>query len=254
MQHSDPGEIVMQKLARVVRDMTRSIVPDQMNQLGPAMLAQPLGERPAQVNAVVLPQDPTTHLAGMHNQRDQQVNCPPAIIFKLASLNLSGAHQFCRTTAFKRLDVRLLVQTDHQFITRSQIKGLFVAPQPSRRPLAEFFMKRWSLPGSRAMWLQVGITQNQRNGRVRNPWRDATLHCNLRQTTRRPMGHLQPDANWIATSQLFNFDSLQRGKKLADDLSEEHQRLPRPRFPHHDDRDPRWYVVPARTVRLTLQR
>lgn len=94
-----------------------------------AVFSEQLREDRAQVLAVVVLDAPAVHLAGVDDKRGHEVHRPVPDVLELLVFDLAVAHRAGRTPAFERLEVRLLVEAEHNFTARSQIRGPFVAPQ-----------------------------------------------------------------------------------------------------------------------------
>lgn len=122
-------------------------------------------------------------------------------------------------------------------------------------------MRRTCLPSFRARQkpriLPVWTTSSVRkftDARARDLRHESALHRDLRQAARRPMGHVQPEAERIRACQHLDADALQRGKMPGVDPHGERLRRPLPRPLRTDGRGARSSFAPHRVGRSTLAR
>src|SRR5580700_3068706 len=95
---------------RLLRDVRRTTVPDQVNASRVAMWAEHLRQDGAQVLAVVLLDAEALHLAGEHDEHHDEVHRPVPDVLELPALDVAGAHRLRGASALENLEVRLLVE------------------------------------------------------------------------------------------------------------------------------------------------
>src|SRR5512132_1087587 len=153
---------------RLVSDVRGTTVPDQMHAARATVLAEQVGQDVAKVLAVVPSEAEAAHLARGDDEHGQKVHRPVPDGLELLALDLAATHRLRSAAAFEHLDVRLLVDTEHDLALRGQNQSVFVAPEDLRGALDERCVELRGLPVARAMGLQVSCSQKERDGRVRD--------------------------------------------------------------------------------------
>src|SRR5271170_394100 len=110
---------------RLLRNVRRATVPDQVNASGVAMCAEHRGQDGAQVFAVVPLDAEALHLAGEHDEYHDEVHGPVPDVLELLALDLAGAHRMRRASTLKNLQVRLLVEAEHNLALFRENRDIF---------------------------------------------------------------------------------------------------------------------------------
>ena len=144
--------------ARVMVDMRRPIIHNQMNLVSACPPPRNLPQSPDEVFVIIRLQTASPDPPIKDIQSHQQVDRPLSFILKLIARNLSRTHRLRGLEARERLNVRLFVNANHHLALLVQGPNPLVAPQNLRRPAGEFFIDGRGLPITTALGLQTGLS------------------------------------------------------------------------------------------------
>lgn len=199
--------------SRVMVDMRRSIIHNQMYSLGPSPTSRDFPQRPQKMVVVIGVKTTPPHSPIKDIHRHQQDDRPMSLVLEFTSRNLARTHRLGWLHARQSLNVGLLVNADHQFAAPVQPYNSFITPQNLRRSLCELFINLGRLPVARAMRLQTGRGQYAGNRGVMNPLNYCLLNNHLLERAAIPASQVQSISSRISAGDSLDLDPLDRGKK-----------------------------------------
>lgn len=200
-------------LTRVMVDMRRSIIHNQMYSLGPCPTSRDLPQPPHKMVVVIGVKTASPHCPIKDVEGHQQDDCAMTFVLEFTSCDLPRTHWLRWRYSRQSLNVGLLVNTDHHFATPVQPYNSFITPQNLRRSRGELFVDSGRLPVARAMRLQTGRCQYAGNRGVMNPLNYCLLNNHLLKRSAIPARQEQSISSRISAGDSLDLDPLDRGKK-----------------------------------------
>lgn len=199
----------------VMINMRRPVVDDEMDAPRSGIAAFDLPDSPQEVLMVVGLQTTSPHLAIVDIERNEERHRPVPLILKLAALDLSPLHGLLGDTPSQRLEIRFLIQAEHQFAPLIQPLHPFITPQDLGRQAGKLVIKLGRLPIAAAMRLQAGRRQDPGHGRIGDRIHHRLLNHHLLEAPAVPTGQGPSIRCRLSAGHALDLDPLQRGKKRA---------------------------------------